>query len=384
LRHPFVPDAELSLGSSIRPMALLWLLADRGALDEARSIAERMLAAAERMPLPPEMLAYSRAPLILALYYRGQLDAAEACMLRGLELCDPTQYSHAPHVWSDHGVSMLGYLSILWVLRGRPEEAMQRSAQAIERAHAIGRAGTVAHAHCFAAVMRYFLRDWRAVEELGAIAVKVTEDNGLRFWKSQALVIHGAGMAQVGRVDEGIASLRAGYSAMQAAGGIATGTYVHCMVAEALVKVGRLDEAEQELTEACALAERTDERFAEPELYRNRGAVALLRAVPPKAASKRSASKTDRGAATGTDDAERWFETAIRVARSQGAVWWELRATVDLCRLWNSQGRERDARERLQPVYARFSEGQSTPDLREAATLLSKPRAADPERKLRK
>src|SRR5262249_6011201 len=180
-------------------------------LVQAQHFAERMLAVAERMPLPPEMLAYSRAPLLLALYYRGRLDAAVACMQTGLDLCDPTQYSHAPHVWSDHGVAMVGYFAIAFVLCRKPQEAIGRSGEAIDRAYAIGRAGTIAHAHCFAAVMHYFLREWRKVEELGAVAVKVTEDNGLRFWKSQALTIHGAGMAQMGQVDAGIASLRAGY-----------------------------------------------------------------------------------------------------------------------------------------------------------------------------
>ena len=71
-----------------------------------------VLAAAKRLPLPPEMLAYSRAPLLLALYYRGRLDEAVACMEEGLQLCDPVDYSRAFHVWSDHGVSMLGYLAL--------------------------------------------------------------------------------------------------------------------------------------------------------------------------------------------------------------------------------------------------------------------------------
>ncbi len=69
------------------------------------------------------------------------------------------------------------------------------------------------------------------------------------------------------------------------------------------------------------------------------------------------------------DEAASWFERAIDMAQAQGALWWELRATVCLCRLWNSQGRQREAQERLQLVYAKFSDGFSTMDLSEAAAL---------------
>lgn len=345
---------------------------NKAELGQAQELGEQMLAAAERMPLPAEMLAYSRAPLLLALYYRGRLDEAIACMEQGVQLCDPTQYSRAPHVWSDHGVSMLGYLGIALVLRGLPDQALVRSSQAIERAQAIGLAGTIAHSYCFAAVMHYFLRDWRKVEELGARAVAVTEENGLRFWKSQALAIHGAGMAQLGEVDAGVASLRTGYAEMRAAGGIATGTYVQCMIAEAFIKAGRFDEADVELTEAFALAERTDERFAEAELCRDRGTIILLRAASTSAAGKRKRPTAARREPTDIEvEAESWFEKAIGVAQSQGAPWWELRATADLCRLWRNQGRRREAHERLARVYGKFSEGHSTVDLTDAATLLA-------------
>src|SRR5262249_19880790 len=206
---------------------------------------------------------------------------------------------------------------------------------------------------------------------------KVTEDNGLRFWKSQALAIHGAGMAQMGQVDAGIASLRAGYSEMRDAGGIATGTYVHCMIAEALIQAGRLDEADEELSDAFARVERSDERFAEAELCRNRGAIVLLRAEPElvPARKRAPAAAARRTAARAYAETEGWMEKAISVAQAQGALWWELRATVSLCRLWDKQGRQREARERLQRVYASFPEGLPMVDLTAAAALLAELRS---------
>ncbi len=68
--------------------------------------------------------------------------------------------------------------------------------------------------------------------------------------------------------------------------------------------------------------------------------------------------------------AEAYFERALKVARSQQAKSWELRASMSLARLWRDQGKPQQARELLAPVYAWFTEGFDTLDLKEAKALL--------------
>jgi len=58
------------------------------------------------------------------------------------------------------------------------------------------------------------------------------------------------------------------------------------------------------------------------------------------------------------------------VARVQGALAWELRSATSLARLWQRQGRDRQARELLSPIHQRFTEGHATPDLATAQRLL--------------
>ena len=70
------------------------------------------------------------------------------------------------------------------------------------------------------------------------------------------------------------------------------------------------------------------------------------------------------------DDAEALFRSAIELARAQKAKWWELRASTSLARLWQSQGKHREACKLLAAVYSWFTEGHDTPDLREAKALL--------------
>jgi predicted ATPase len=50
----------------------------------------------------------------------------------------------------------------------------------------------------------------------------------------------------------------------------------------------------------------------------------------------------------------------------------ELRAAMSLSRLWHQQGKRQEARDLLVDVYAWFTEGVDTADLREANMLLEK------------
>ena len=52
------------------------------------------------------------------------------------------------------------------------------------------------------------------------------------------------------------------------------------------------------------------------------------------------------------------------------AKFWELRAALDLARLWHDQGKRTEARDLLSPIYDWFTEGFDTQDLKEAKALL--------------
>jgi len=61
---------------------------------------------------------------------------------------------------------------------------------------------------------------------------------------------------------------------------------------------------------------------------------------------------------------------ALSIAKAQGAELWELRAAFSLARFRRDQGRPAEARDLLAPLYAWFTEGFDTPDLKEAKALL--------------
>ena len=98
------------------------------------------------------------------------------------------------------------------------------------------------------------------------------------------------------------------------------------------------------------IVERTRERWFEAELNRHKGQL-LLRQGHSEAA-------------------EELYRKALSIATEQEAKLWELRAAASLARLRHDQGRDKEARDILAPVYGWFTEGFDTPDLKEATALL--------------
>jgi len=60
------------------------------------------------------------------------------------------------------------------------------------------------------------------------------------------------------------------------------------------------------------------------------------------------------------------------MARGMSAKAWELRTTMSLARLLDSQGRREEARTILAAIYNWFTEGFDTADLKDAKSLLDR------------
>lgn len=75
--------------------------------------------------------------------------------------------------------------------------------------------------------------------------------------------------------------------------------------------------------------------------------------------------------ASNAEAAERRFRIALDIARRRSEKSLELRAAISLARLLAARGRGDEARRELADVYAWFTEGFDTRDLRIAASLLT-------------
>ncbi|MEJ0043482.1 MAG: hypothetical protein WDM81_15245 [Rhizomicrobium sp.] len=57
-------------------------------------------------------------------------------------------------------------------------------------------------------------------------------------------------------------------------------------------------------------------------------------------------------------------------ARNRGAASWELRTATSVAQFWSMRKRKAEAQDLLAPVYAKFTEGFDTGDLRAAKAVL--------------
>jgi predicted ATPase len=154
----------------------------------------------------------------------------------------------------------------------------------------------------------------------------------------------------------------------------ATGTelirpHLLAQIAEALSKARQTEEGLFVLEEALTVADRTGERYYEAELYRLKGELLLMQC---NRALARAAQGRQATAAKSSDiiQAEQCFHQSIQIARQQQAKSLELRGSTSLARFYRDQGQIEEARKLLSPIYATFTEGFGTLDLREAKALL--------------
>ncbi len=134
-----------------------------------------------------------------------------------------------------------------------------------------------------------------------------------------------------------------------------------------------MEEGLAAIAEAFRQVEKTDECFYEAELYRIKGELTLHKSrvgIAHQDVTVAEAGTVGRAHPTGEVEAEACFLKAIEVAQKQQAKSLELRAVMSLARLWQQQGKPREAHELLAEIYGWFTEGFDTKDLQEAKALI--------------
>ncbi|MET0350085.1 MAG: tetratricopeptide repeat protein [Rhizobacter sp.] len=181
---------------------------------------------------------------------------------------------------------------------------------------------------------------------------EIVERHGIVTWRPLATFCRGAVAAarQPGH-PEPIAGLTRAIAEFRAIGHLARLPWYVAVLAEALGRSGRFEEAEARAREALALAAVQNERWCVPEILRIQARLASDQGRP--------------------EDAEPLLRQAIQVSRDMGAMSWRLRATHDLALLWQARSRTAQARRLLKGVHDRFSEGFETRDLLAATRLLA-------------
>src|SRR5262249_11956440 len=334
----------------------LWLFHKvRSELGKARERAGQLFTLAQGAQDPAQLLQARQALAVTSLCL-GDPPATREPMEQGVALYDPQRHRSHTHLYGqDPGVACLAFGAVaLWLL-GYPDQAVERSRQAVDLGGHLGQPSTLALALHFAAMLRQYRREVLAVQGNADATTAIAAEQRLFFWLAGGLVSRGLGLAHQGDLASGIGQLRNGLTAWVATGSETYRTYYLALLAEALGREGQIEEGLGVLAEALALMHDTGEAFHGAELHRLRGEF-LLR--------QESAEGAER-------EAEACFRRALTLARRQQAKSLQLRATMSLTRLYQKQDCHSEARPMLSECYDRFTEGFDTPDLREAKALLS-------------
>jgi class 3 adenylate cyclase/tetratricopeptide (TPR) repeat protein len=203
------------------------------------------------------------------------------------------------------------YFSWFQLIAGRWQSARRIWNETVRLAETIADPYVMVGALGFGAAMHHDAGDLAASMELANRVEVLSSQNGsFMFWMAVAMVIHGRALVARADADAGIARINEGLALFRAIGAKTPYPYYQSYLAEALLEVGRLDEALAVLDEALAMTKRNVDRAFRPELARLK-AVALAR-------------KGDAAAAG-------WFHRlAGALSRKQHARMFELKAAADV------------------------------------------------------
>ena len=324
----------------------------RGKIERALGFGNDFLKLAQRVQ-SPAVVAGERM-VGCPLFYLGQLTQARPYFERAISLYDPAQHRSLAWLYGQEpGMTALSYSAwMLWLL-GYPDQAAEHNRESLKLARAVEHALSRGHGLYFAGIHAYLCRDWGALGELADELVLFAEGRELAFWLPAGRILHGLMVTRQANGDAGIEEIRSGIESLTAVNTDLCLTMVYRLLADGYAQLGRLDEALAALQAGFSTTQRTREGFCEPELHRFRGEL-LLR-------------QQDHGAEA---NAEESFLRAVDIARQQSAKSWELRASTSLSRLWVKQGKGAEALELLAPLCDWFTEGRDTADLKDARALV--------------
>jgi class 3 adenylate cyclase/predicted ATPase len=323
---------------------------NRGEPQTARELGAQMLSLAQRVR-DPAALANAHILLGNTLYFLRAWDVARTHLEQGIAFYNAQQPRTQGFLTETHqGVfGLIRLAQVLWSL-GYPDQALERSREALTLARELAHPASVASALLFAAEVHMYRREGQSTYEQAEAAFELAREHGFAFRVAQATILRGWTLVEQGQGETGIAQMRQGLAAFRATGAELARSYYPALLAEAHGRMGQREEGLQVVAEALARSDSSG--GGEVELYRLKGELLLTRSAEHHT------------------EAERCFRQALEIARHQQAKSLELRAAMSLSRLWQRQSKRAEARELLAPIHDWFTEGFDTPDLQEAKALL--------------
>ena len=341
----------------------------RAELGRAREIAKEFLVLADRVADP--RLA-TRAHLMneVTFMHLGEFEPAMEHQKKALFFYDPERHlDDAVRYTQNPGVGIRCFGAwVLWFL-GKPDQALKQVHDGLNVAREVCEPHGLAHAHLFAAILHQLRRESRLSQEHAESVFALSTEHGLVMYRAQAIALLGWALIEQGRPEDAIDQIRQALEARKATGTELLTPQLFALLAEAFGEMRQPAEGLRLLQEAVKFADRSGDRCYLAEIHRLKGELLLKQhadmSVSLAAAAGGSVDMPDSAA-----QAEACFDQSIKIAREQKAQSWELRSSISLARLYQTQGKQKEAHKLVVTIYDRFTEGFDTIDYREAKALL--------------
>jgi tetratricopeptide (TPR) repeat protein len=332
-----------------------WMFAlVRGELQSARQLTSGFLKEAEAEGRAVET-GVARRGFALACYQAADFLEAQIHCERALEDCDPEneretqerfQIATGPMVMSVLAVTM-------WQL-GEVDRARELIEQANRRGSELGHPPSRAHPLLWKSHLE-ILRGDAAAALIAAEALEgLGREYGLAFWRTYGELSAAWARSRLHDAAAGAEDLRRALSERaDQQGAWFDAPFFKGLLAELEAETLGAERGLARIDEAVALARQVETRCNLPFLHLLRGKLLLERDPSNPAA------------------AEEAFQTALDIAKQQGARSWGLRAALSLAKLYQSTAHPVDAHVVLAPALEGFSPTPEMPEIAEAQALLA-------------
>lgn len=298
------------------------------------------------------LLVGAHVALGFTFHHEGELQACRQQFEEACRLHDVSQHGRYMQLYKfDPGIhAQCERFWTLWLL-GFPDQARRNMGETVRLAEALSSPLSIAFAHLFATYVYQVLRLPNEARESAEDCMAVCEEHGIILERTWVQCPYGWAIAELGRIEEGLSHIRTSLDTQLCIGAQIARPHFQAISAEALLHAERVAAAVPAIEDGLAASTRNGERTYDAELWRLKGKLLKMQGK--------------------TVEAEGCFQKAIEIARRQAAKSLELRASTSLAHLWQKQGKRKEAQHLLGEVYAWFSEGFDTADLKEAASLLA-------------
>jgi class 3 adenylate cyclase/tetratricopeptide (TPR) repeat protein len=269
-------------------------------------------------------------------FHLGEFSEAQPYLEKCVATYDPQR--HAMHMFQfGQDPAVVAHNFLVWThwLMGRQDQALRSAEAAVSLARRLRHPLSLAFALAFAGWHRIFCRDYAAVAPIREELVQFCGVQNILIFLAHGHMMASWQDCDQGNTASGLPGMRGAIDLFRMTGAKHFLPWWESHYATMTAMAGDMSGAQASLAQCLEATERTGERWSEAELHRNRGML-LEESGKPLA------------------EAQACYRQAIAVAQRQGAMAWELRATMNLASCLIAQDARDEARALIESMRTRI------------------------------